>query len=212
MEPNMKRARAKLGFRNKTMSEKVAICRRFISGVATVPAARRNSVSVTQLQSRLSAAEAKMKALSLLRKQAMALTAECHQIVNELCRATTAGVCRYSANVPTKSELAAAGLDTIQPPRGTVPPPAPENFRSVPTRDEGAVTFRWKRSLRRSVFILEITTDPGAAAGWKHLRTICGTRTVITGLTSGQSCWFRLRALNGARQSPYTQPLRVRVA
>jgi hypothetical protein len=208
----MKRAKAKLGFRNKTMTEKVAICRRFIRGVASVPAKKRNSVRLTPLQSQLAAAEAELNALSVMRKAAIAQTARCHKMVKDLCRETTAGMLGYSSNAPTKGEFAAAGLDTIKPARAHLPPPTPENFRSVPTRDEGTVALRWKRSLRRSFFVLEYTTDSRAATGWKHLRTICGTRTLITGLVSGQFCWFRLYAQNRAGQSSYTVPLRVRVA
>ena len=70
----------------------------------------------------------------------------------------------------------------------------------------------WKRSLRRSFFVLQYTTNPGAAGGWQHCRSLSTTRTVVTGLEPGRPYWFRLMAQNAAGQSSYTQPLCVRAA
>jgi hypothetical protein len=208
----MKRAKFKLGFRNKSLTDKIEICRRLAKGIAIVPVAKRPYVNVAQLAEQLAAAETALAELSAHRRQGMALTRRCHKAVAKLCLTATGCAGGYSATSGTAADFAAAGLDTIAPARRTQPPPAPNAFRSIPTRDTGEVSLRWKRSLRRSVFLLQYTQDPSAAKGWTHLQTICRTHVQISGLKSGELYWFRLIAQNGAGPSAPTQPLQVRAA
>ena len=90
-------------------------------------------------------------------------------------------------------------------------PAAPTQLRASATEFEGRVRLRWKRPIRRCVFIIEMTTDPAALTGWRQV-AVSGNRQSceVAGLESGRKGWFRVAATNAHGQGPWSQPVCAR--
>jgi hypothetical protein len=71
----------------------------------------------------------------------------------------------------------------------------------------GEVDLQWN-PIRRGLksYIIEKTTDAGAATGWTHAGISTKSKTSISGLTSGTRYWFRVAAVGTAGQGPWSDP------
>ncbi len=65
--------------------------------------------------------------------------------------------------------LLAAGVGVKKAKQPVGKPGAPTLMRVVSTESEGAVSLRWKRPVRRCVFLIQMTTAPAATRGWKQV-------------------------------------------
>ncbi len=107
--------------------------------------------------------------------------------------------------------LLAAGVGVKKPKQPVGRPGAPTLMRVISTESEGAVSLRWQRSVRRCAFLIQVTTAPAAARGWKQVAISLRQSCTVTGLKSGAKCWFRVAASNSHGQGPWSQPVSTRV-
>ena len=186
---------------------------RVLAGCDALPVDKRQEiVSLEQLRSQTAAARASHERISSLR---IALKSE---ITNRKAlflaarRSASNTALGLALNVNFQpSEMLAAGLDLAKPTAARVGTPAtPTNFRGAPTGNVGEAWLRWKRTVRRCIFEIESCTDI-EAGNWVFITTASRQTCVVNKLKSGVNQWFRIRANNAQGESPWSQPVSVRV-
>ena len=102
-------------------------------------------------------------------------------------------------------KILSAGFQTrkVAAPIGLLP--APKNLRASATSLPGVIDLRWDRVRGRLVYVLEMNTvDPLSEKDWLPLVLLGRNAYSATGLTSGKSCSFRVRAIGAAGPSPWS--------
>jgi hypothetical protein len=194
-----------LGFRNKSVPERVQICTRTISALARMPEEQRPYADVLALEARLAKATGTLQHIAALEKEmSVALSARNRELA-ELCRDVTTAVGAAWRSSGNKVTLG------LRPKRYAVRPELPgqpERFRVVRRTEGGLVRLACTRSSRRGVFQLEMTTT-SEPENWKPFDVFMNARWDVRGLQPGAAYWFRVRESNGAGAGPWSQPLRV---
>lgn len=205
------RARFKLGFRNKSAEDRVDICRQTINGFKKAPVANLKLVKLDDLEAQLAAIEGELALIASLRAQLRAALRQRNGSVTALCQSVTYSAVGYKATVGLGGvELLAGGLRLAAPWHRLQAPEAPTNPQGARAGEAGSVVLRWKRTVRRSVFAVQVTTDPGVQTGWTHLLTATVAKCVVKDLEPGRLHWFRMAEVNARGQSPWSQPVPVR--
>lgn len=160
--------RYRLMFRNQSVTDTLAICRRVADGVARLPEEKRPPTAEFPLAERVAEATAAVARVENLRAElraAMVERAAAVRVAREEARRVAERIFWRDPLDPTA--VLAAGLELERAKRPVGVPEAPGNVRASVTGHEGRVELRWVRPLRRCLFIVECTSDPAAAAGWK---------------------------------------------
>lgn len=195
-----------LGFRNKSVPERMKICARTISAVARMPEEQRPYADVPALEARLAKATGTLEHIAALEKELRLALSQRNREVTELCRDVTIAV-----GAVRRSNVNTATLG-LQPKRYAVRPvlPAqPERFRIVRRIQGGIVRLACTRSSRRGVFQVEVTQTPDQPKSWKPFDVFMNARWDVSGLQPGTRYWFRVAETNGAGTGPWSQPLEV---
>jgi hypothetical protein len=203
----------KLNFRNRSVLEQIATCRRVADCLSKQPTRNRAALDknpVATIVAEAVEAQARVEALRLELRSALS---DRHVKV----RAARAAVTRAAMFVSSETRgdaagLLAAGLEIESAKRPVGRPSAPEQLRATATEFEGVVQLRWKRPVRRCAFLVQMTRDPAAADGWKQVTVSIRQSCEVTGLASGEKHWFRVAATNTQGQGPWTGPVGVRPA
>ncbi len=206
-----RRKHHKLDFTNRTILEKLAICRRVATGVGRLPDEHRKTLTeqnpITDCIGEAEAATAEVETLKSALKAALQKR---NTKVRAACDSATSAALLIS--VITEGDPAgmlAAGLGVVRDKQPVGKPDATQNVRALMSDFEGRVKLRWKRTVRRCWFDVEATTDPSATTGWKKL-VMCFKQTCeLTGLESGKKYWFRISASNAHGQGPWSQAVSV---
>jgi hypothetical protein len=204
--------RFKLGFGNKTLLEQINICRGVVAGIGKLPAGQRQALArhpVADSVAEAAAAHAEVEALTTALKAALARRSKKVRAMRE--RTTDAATELMAATGGDPAVLLAAGLGIVKDKQPVGVPGMPALLRVLSTDFECRVRLRWKRPVRRCVFLVETTTDRAARTGWKQA-AICVKQTCdVSGLASGRKYWFRVAASNAHGQGPWSQPVSARV-
>jgi hypothetical protein len=204
--------RYKLGFGNRTVLEQIAICRRVADGIARLPAKHRQAMvgypvaaSVAEAVEAVAEVETLKTALrtALVRRNAKASAMRGHT--------TDAATILNTATSSDPVALLAAGVGVKKAKQPLGKPGAPALMRVVGTESEGAVILRWKRPVRRCVFLIQMTPASAATRGWQQVAISIRQSCTVTALKSGQKCWFRVAATNAHGQGSWSQPVSARV-
>jgi hypothetical protein len=203
--------RPRLGFRNQPDHKKLFICDRFIRGVAKAPADKRPLVRLAEMQSLLGEARQALQDVDLLRIELRAALGRKRRLVDQTCRAVTLGMLGFMGTTgDNATAYLGAGLRMGKSTHRRVGvPDAPAGLRLLPTKDRCTVRLGWKRSVRRCVFLVQMTTDPHGQDGWKNYATTSRQTITLTGLKPLVPCHIHLAALNAHGQSPWSQPVRA---
>jgi hypothetical protein len=201
----MARSKPKLGFRNKSVAEKIGICARVIRGAAMLPPEQRSYVDLIELEEMLRETESTISALDSWQVEGRAILERRNTSLAALCEAVTLAAACVSA--PTGP--AAIGLHAARRGGRSRVPVTPGNFRVVRVMENGSARLAWTRDSRGSCFPVQVTTDPADAASWRRWDTAVAARATITGLQRGVCYWIRVAEKNGAGQSPWTQAIPV---
>lgn len=103
--------------------------------------------------------------------------------------------------------IQSAGMGVRAPNTPPQPMPQPVNLRVDFTDASGELELRWKAIPRVRNYVVEMTSDPAAAAGWSALAfQPTSARYLVDGLTSGQKYWFRIRANGVKGPGPASDP------
>jgi hypothetical protein len=204
--------RFKLGFGNRTVLEQITICRRVADGIARLPARQRQTVAEHPVAASVIEATDAVTEVEVLKTTLRAALAKRDKKVADMRHHTTAAataINRATGGDPVALLVAGVGVKKAKQAVGK--PDAPTFVRVISTESEGAVSLRWKRPVRRCVFIIQMTTAPAATRGWKQVAISTRQSCTVTGLKSGSKCWFRVSATNAHGQGPWSQPVSARV-
>jgi hypothetical protein len=200
----------KLGFRNKSVAERLSICRRFVQSVAKVPPEKRRYVKLAERQVQLANADKAVVRVEVLRSQLREAISTRNSLANRLYREVTCDASGILVTAENNSDVLAAGLELPKPKRPKGKPGVPTRLRGQAARISGAVELRWKRPLRRCFFVVQFTSDPSVETGWKFMLSCSNARCQVEGLRPGAQYWFRIAAGNAHGQGPWTSPMAVR--
>lgn len=89
--------------------------------------------------------------------------------------------------------------------------PAPENMGAAVGSDAGQFMASWDRVPKANSYEVATCADPVNENGWAHRGSVTRTKFQITGATSGVRCWVRVRAINSAGPSEWSEPAVVMV-
>lgn len=204
--------RFKLGFGNRTILEQIAICRRVADGIGKLPAKQRQTVAEHPVVESVAAAADAVAEVELLKtalRAALQKRNDRAAIMRHHTTRASADIAIATGSDPAALLAAGVGVKKAKQPVGK--PGAPTLMRVVSTESEGAVSLRWKRPVRRCVFLIQMTTAPAATRGWKQVAHSIRQSCTVTGLKSGAKCWFRVAANNAHGQGPWSQPVSARV-
>jgi hypothetical protein len=195
-----------LGFRNKSVPERVQICTRTISALARMPEEQRPYADVLALEARLAKATGTLEHIAALEKELRLALSERNREMTELCRDVTnavGGVRRSNVNT------AALGLRPKRYAVRPVRPAQPERFRVMRRIVGGIVRLTCTRSSRQGFFRVEMTQTPDQPKSWQLFDVFMNARWDVSGLEPGTRYWFRVAETNGAGTGPWSQPLQV---
>ncbi len=203
----------KLGFRNKSAGEQLAICERKVAGFSAKPGQLDNAQLLVNASDAVKALRASHDRVSQLRSELKVEVFRRNELL-KTARVLVGQACINAAlklNYDAARGIVGAGVDLEKPKNVPVGvPAAPTDFRGEPTNVEGEARLRWKRSVRRCLFLIESCTDI-VAGNWKLVGTGIHQTEVVDGLKSGGKFWFRICAQNSHGKSPWTQAVAVRV-
>lgn len=204
--------RFKLGFGNRPISEQINICRGVAYGIGKLPAEQRQKLArhpVADIVAEAADAVTEVEILKATLRTALAKRNE--KVAAMRTHTTTAALLINMLTDGNPAALLAAGVGVKKAKKPVGKPGAPTLMRVISTESEGVVSLRWKRPVRRCTFIIQMTTAPTATRGWKQVATSIRQSCTVTGLKSGQKCWFRVSATNAHGQGPWSQPVSARV-
>ena len=206
------RQKFKLGFRNKSAAEQLAICEGKVAGFSAKPDQLDNPQLLVEASDAVKALRASHDRVAQLRSQLKAEVTNRNQLLKPARERVTHACLNAAVKVSfDPAGLSAAGLELEKPKSVPVGVPAtPDHFRGEPTDVEGEACLRWKRTVRRCWFLIECCTDI-QAGDWKFIQTAGQQTSVVKELKSGGKFWFRICAENSHGKSPWTQPVAVRV-
>lgn len=72
--------------------------------------------------------------------------------------------------------------------------------------DEQTADSFWRAVYGARFYEMQISTNPNDAALWKTLTSTSTVGLQLTGLTSGQKAWVRVRAVNSVDKGPWSEP------
>lgn len=202
----------KLGFRNKSAGEQLAICESKVAGWSAKPDQLDNPQCLVEANAAVKALRASHDRVAQLRSELKAEISRRNQLLKP-ARDLVGSACLNAALKVQydAAGLLGAGLELEKPKSVPVGVPAtPDNFRGEPTDSDGEARLRWKRPVRRCWFNIECSTDI-QAGNWNFIQTSGRQTSVVKELKSGGKFWFRVCAENSHGQSPWSQPVAVRV-
>jgi hypothetical protein len=203
--------RFKLGFRNRSTLEQLAICRRVGDCLCQLPESNRAAHARNPVETTVAAALTAHGEVEALRAQLRAALRRRDEKLRAARTAITrAAQTAFSATNGDPAALLALGLELEAAKRPVGQPAAPGQLRATPAEVEGVAKLRWKRPLRRCTFLVEMTRDP-VAGGWKQVAISIRQSCEIPGLESGGKYWFRVAATNAHGQGPWSEVASVRV-
>jgi hypothetical protein len=204
--------RFKLGFGNRPISEQINICRCVAHGIGKLPAEQRQALAAHPVAASVAEATDAVTEVEVLKTALRAGLARRDKKVAAMRHHTTRAaivITMLTRGDPVALLAAGVGVKKAKQPVGK--PGAPTLLRIVSTESEGAVSLRWKRPVRRCIFLIQMTTAPAATRGWKQVAISIRQSCTVTGLKSGQKYWFRVSAANAHGQGPWSQPVSARV-
>ena len=200
----------KVGFRNRSANERIAISERFITNVVKVPAPKRPLVRLGELEEALATATAARADYVAVQTELRAARQRYAQAVKVLCDRVTLNVIGLSNGVGNdEAGYLAAGLQLPAPRRSLGRPSAPTHLRVERLAGPGRARLRWNRPLRRGIFSVQVTEDPKAEKGWKEQTKTTKQSVVLKNLHSAMWQWVRVAGFNAHGQGPWSQPVRV---
>lgn len=117
----------------------------------------------------------------------------------------------FTAYVETTSggeaaKILSSGLGVRGAPTPIGPLPQVEGLDAIIGDAEGQLTLRWKSVRGAKTYEVQCCTDPITVAGWAGVGLPTKATLIVTGLTSGTRCWFRVRAIGTAGPGPWSDP------
>lgn len=198
-------ARQKLTLKDLTVTEKLAMVRRFVNGARNHPVASTVN-GLAALEQLLESAEALAAEVAQLEQQKQAKVAERNAVLKAMCvRAASVSGGVWGLVQGSAVELLAAGLDVARPKNVRIGQlPVPVGVHAEPGAQEGTVVLRWKRIYGKRSYVIERSPTPQVAESWEYVTACTKAKHVVGGLESGKLMWFRVAAIGAAGRSPWS--------
>ena len=161
--------RFKLGFGNRTILEQIAICRRVADGIGKLPAKQRQTVAEHPVVESVAAAADAVAEVELLKTALRAALQKRNDRAAIMRPPPAPPPTSPSQPAATRRRCWRRAWESKKAKQPVGKPGAPTLMRVVSTESEGAVSLRWKRPVRRCVFLIQMTTAPAATRGWKQV-------------------------------------------
>ena len=117
---------------------------------------------------------------------------------------TTARAANCEAVTPKNlAKLATVGLPLRGDPTPVGDMPAPTNLRATMGDDEGEIDLQWDAIYGSSSYIVECR-EYNPATGWSQIKFLQQSKFTVTGLVSGKTYAFRVRALGPKGEGPWS--------
>ncbi len=103
--------------------------------------------------------------------------------------------------------VVSAGYTVVDATTPVGPMPKVENVKVTQGDADATLDAGWDPIVRGlQTFVVEATLDPAALTGWFQAGLTKKSTLTITGLTSGQRYWVRVRAIGAAGPGPWSDP------
>jgi hypothetical protein len=110
----------------------------------------------------------------------------------------------------SEEKIISSGFEVAQRGGTSGPLPAPINELAKAGMAISTIDLSWKRVKGARVYLVEInTTDPMNEANWQVINYTTKTHFTVTGLTTGQICFFRTKAIGVAGIGAASDPARA---
>jgi len=195
-----------LGLKNKTVAQKLALGTAHITAMtsnAHYPVATRvpADAAFATLQDALQAAADAADAAEVTWKAANVARDDAEEAWDQGITARANNCEAVTPNDPAK--LATTALPLRNPPAPIGDLPAPENLRAEMGDQQGEIDLVWNSVYGASSFVIEFKED-GTAQPWMQISTQQQTKHTATGLVSGKTYAFRVRALGPNGLGPWS--------
>ena len=201
----MKIPNVKLGFRNASSQKQLVICDDLLAKLDKLPTVAQQGMDLPGLKAIVATAHASRQRIQRLK------SALKHEVAKHKTHLHAAREAMAMAAITVKfnaySEVQAiteTGLPLAATWQKVGVPAAPLNLTAKVTKYPGEIQLRWKRTVRRCLFHVQMNTDPTNEKGWQVLG---GTRLqsfTEPELKPGTVYWFRVRAENIHGMSPWS--------
>ena len=130
---------------------------------------------------------------------------------DEEMQAIITGITAYINSMEAHTEFDPVKLASLGLPlRAPATPPQPcgtvINLMTSTGDDEGAMDGKWQRDPFAVSYEVQVSPDPVTPTSWVHAMTVVRPRAKLTGLTSGQKRWVRVRAVNDLGPGSWSDP------
>jgi hypothetical protein len=102
--------------------------------------------------------------------------------------------------------ILAAGMDVAATPGPAPAMPKVATVVLVPGDNDGSAKATYKRVIGARYYELQLSSNPNDPTTWETYDTTVFTTLLLTGQTSGQKRWLRVRAINGVNKGGWSDP------
>ena len=196
----------KLELGKKTIDEKIALGANHIAsmtGNANYPAATRSpsDAAYQAIQDSLVASNAAVDAAETVWKSTLLAR---DNVVREWEAATTARASNCESVTPgNRAALATTGLPLRSLPTPVGVPDAPLDLLATPNKTQGQMNVKWSRVKGATSYIVQRMIH-GSSDPWVQIKLLNQCRFTDTGLVSGITYAYRVRALAAAGEGPWS--------
>jgi hypothetical protein len=200
-------ARVSLYLHRMSVPERLAFAQQVITAMTGNANFTTPSPPLAELTTLLTAASAKTQAAEAARQAAIQATTERNTALDALMAALNLEAAYVqNASRGDPAIIQSAGMEVGGVPAPVGPVGQALNFALTAGDAERQLDAQWDPVRGASNYELQTSPDPVTATSWSLYGSAAGSKTVITGLTSGLRLWVRVRAIGAAGPGPWSDP------
>lgn len=190
-----KMAKVKLGLGSMTPDEILSLTNQIITAMTGNANFTTPNPSLASVTTALTLATTKVAAQKAAQQAAKQATDDRDAAIATLVTLVTS-LSDYVANVTqgNKVKIESAGMSVKASAAPIGPLPQVQNLSITAGDAEGRLDLQWDPVRGTKNYQVQMSTDPNVPANWKLVDSCSGSKLSLTGLTSGQKLWFRVKA------------------
>ena len=190
-----KMAKVKLGLGGMTPDEILSLTNQIITAMTGNANFTTPSPTLASINTALTTATNKVAAQKAAQQAAKQTTDDRDAAITALVTLVTS-LSDYVANVTqgNRVKIESAGMSVKASAAPIGPLPQVQNLSITAGDAEGRLDLQWDPVRGTKNYQVQMSTDPNDATKWKLMESCSGSKLSLTGLTSGQKVWFRVRA------------------